>query len=100
MGFGETVAAHLRKHRPPTPPPNVAKPRPDNDAQRIISGADERMYAAKATRNAVAAPQHLCGADHQVDRFCCRIRIDREPSACLCGRYAPQKPHGVQWHRA
>jgi PleD family two-component response regulator len=34
----------------------IAELRPDDDAERIIRRADERMYAAKATRNAVAAP--------------------------------------------
>ncbi len=34
----------------------VAELRRDDDAERIIRRADERMYAAKATRNAVAPP--------------------------------------------
>jgi diguanylate cyclase (GGDEF)-like protein len=34
----------------------IAELRPDDDAERIIRRADERMYAAKATRNAVATP--------------------------------------------
>ena len=34
----------------------IAELRHNDDAERIIRRADERMYAAKATRNAVAAP--------------------------------------------
>jgi diguanylate cyclase (GGDEF)-like protein len=34
----------------------IAELRPDDDAERIIRRADERMYAAKAKRNAVAPP--------------------------------------------
>ena len=34
----------------------ITELRPDDDAERIIRRADERMYAAKVNRNAVAPP--------------------------------------------